>query len=1646
MYNQNQCLKKPFRLFYTLLFLLVFQVQSYATLYYVKPTATGAGDGTSWANASANLQSIIDGASTGDQIWVAAGSYTPLARTSGPSTYYSFTTKNGVEMYGGFVGTETLLSQRNYELNETKLVGNGNVVIKVNSSTTTNTRLDGFSITNGSSSSNDVSGGLDILGFNLTMTIQHCKFYNNTSNSTSGGGGAIAISLNSHPLIIDCSFYNNTALNGGAIYITYYSSPDIVNCSFSNNTATSGSGGAIYLASSVSAGNISKISNSVLYNNGSNEIYEATAGYLTVQYSNVKGGYVGTGNINSDPKFINAATGNLKLAYNSPSVQSGDNTIYNTLADINTSLDLAGKTRLSVNIIGTGANIDMGAYQYIVTAPSNLSYTSPNFLTVNVSTVTLTSTVSGTPTSAYLIDKTLPTGLYFNTITGVITGTPSQIFSPTSYTVTTSNIAGTATGTVHITVNDKLPNLTYTSPVSYLIGETVAPTLSPVNSGGAVTGGLNPNYSSETLNFTGAVGAVMDNVGNIYIVSETTNSIYKRTPAGATTVFATGIIGPNAITIDLSNNLYVSCDYWVYKINTSGVVTTLCSTIDIGGIIYGNDGYLYLAGNRYDNIVKIDPSTGVQTVFASNLSPSLLTYTGPTSLIFNKEGDLVVFNGDATISKVSSLGAVTQNAIITDASQKSILDAPKDVTMDAEGNLYIASGRTSVLKINTIGDIISFVDIPNGLHVLTGILFGSNGELYVLNRNIGTNNSILNTFVSGKYQIQPNLPSGLTFDMNTGDISGTTAAISQATNYTISATNSAGTFTTTLNLEVKGTLTYTSPNVFTKGVAIASLLPQTSGAVSANTFSITPTLPSGITINTATGEISGTSTVVSPSTDYIVSAIATGGSLTGKLTITVNDIPPSNLSYTTPNTYTKGTAIANLTPTVSGGAVISYSISPALPTGLSINAISGVISGTPTVISPSSTYTITASNSGGTTTKIIQIRVNDIPPSGLSYTSPNIFIKGTTIVSLAPTIGGGAVTSYSINPSLPAGLTLNASNGIISGKPTVVAATATYIIDAINSGGAVLASVVITVNDIAPSNLTYSTPNIFYKDQSITSLTPTVSGGNVVNYGINPSLPAGLTIDAISGIISGTPTTLLAASNYTVTATNSGGTTTASLNIKVMLFLFIKDTILSHNNCLNDSSGVIAVFPNGGYPPYSYSINAGPYKAIGIFDKLKSGIYTLTLRDSTGATMSVIDTIKTLSNTPLSISVSKKNNICFGENTGLILIDSISGGVVPYAFAWNTGDTLSSGLNNLVKGEYALKVTDFYGCKDSIKVTIAEPAKIIPSIVSVSPLCFNQCNGTITSAATGGSGQLNYSWNNGSILSAVNNLCAGTYTLTIRDSAGCTNTSSIVLTNPSLFKINLDSVVTICKNQTLKKDISDLQFPNATYSWASSNGFVSTSAKVSITNAGNYFVTAKTINGCTATDTLIVKVENAAIESVFAVATNVFKNDTIHIVNISNPRPNQSIWTIPSDTSVKLIYSNQDSLRIRFNTVGNYAIKLNTKLGGCVDSSIQTINVLEPSGIVIYNSSAIRLNSIQDLNVSPNPSNGRFVVSLNLQSSSAIALRILNVSTGRLEFSQRYGPEKNFTIPINLVLAADMYVLLVETEFGATAVYKIIIL
>ena len=140
--------------------------------------------------------------------------------------------------------------------------------------------------------------------------------------------------------------------------------------------------------------------------------------------------------------------------------------------------------------------------------------------------------------------------------------------------------------------------------------------------------------------------------------------------------------------------------------------------------------------------------------------------------------------------------------------------------------------------------------------------------------------------------------------------------------------------------------------------------------------------------------------------------------MTAVVNITVNDIAPIGLSYTTPNVYIKGTAITALNPTVSGGAVTGYSITPSLPSGLQINATTGVINGTATVISPSSNYTVTASNSGGSVTAVVNITVESPTPQA-SLNAINYYQFEKDTVKLKLTISNGtAPFTVILNSSL----------------------------------------------------------------------------------------------------------------------------------------------------------------------------------------------------------------------------------------------------------------------------------------------------------------------------------------------------------------------------------------------------------------------------------------------------------------------------------------------------------------------------------------------------------------------------------------------------------------------------------------------------
>lgn len=233
-----------------------------AKVVYVNAAATSGGDGTSWPTACRFLQDGLGLTIAGDEVWVAAGTYYPddgAADTTGDRTA-SFTLKQDVEIYGGFVGGESERAQRNAAANVTVLSGeiwteklywSLHVVTLAGSAI-----VDGFTVTqgnaNGESAPHNQGGG--IFSPNTgELKVLNCTFANNTAHSNGGAIYSLSYSLSTAVTASNCTFSNNTAIsNGGAICSSSSSSSHAVfatNCTFMNNGATSG--GALYSSNSL---------------------------------------------------------------------------------------------------------------------------------------------------------------------------------------------------------------------------------------------------------------------------------------------------------------------------------------------------------------------------------------------------------------------------------------------------------------------------------------------------------------------------------------------------------------------------------------------------------------------------------------------------------------------------------------------------------------------------------------------------------------------------------------------------------------------------------------------------------------------------------------------------------------------------------------------------------------------------------------------------------------------------------------------------------------------------------------------------------------------------------------------------------------------------------------------------------------------------------------------------------------------------------------------------------------------------------------------------------------------------------------------------------------------------------------------------
>jgi uncharacterized repeat protein (TIGR01451 family) len=246
---------------------------------------------------------------------------------------------------------------------------------------------------------------------------------------------------------------------------------------------------------------------------------------------------------------------------------------------------------------------------------------------------------------------------------------------------------------------------------------------------------------------------------------------------------------------------------------------------------------------------------------------------------------------------------------------------------------------------------------------------------------------------------------------------------------------------------------------------------------------------------------------------------------------------------------------------------------------------------------------------------------------------------------------------------------------------------------------------------------------------------------------------------------------------------------------------------------------------SGGTPGYTYQwtgpsgfTSTNATISINVFPQA-AGTYTVSVVDGNGCTgvtvwsLVVNDPVVSLTSIPVS---------CFGGCDGSITAN-VSGGQSPFTYNWSPSSINTPTLTNACSGAYTVTVMDSNGCLASGSTTVTQASPIFTSLNVTQPSTCGACDGSVYTAATGGTTPYVYLWNNGSTTANQQNLCPGIYQVTVVDANGCMSSDTAVMNNSTIqtsFTIISDScnqgVGSISLNATNTVG-------NVTYNWMPGN-------------------------------------------------------------------------------------------------------------------------------------------------------------------------------------------------------------------------------
>jgi Putative Ig domain len=659
------------------------------------------------------------------------------------------------------------------------------------------------------------------------------------------------------------------------------------------------------------------------------------------------------------------------------------------------------------------------------------------------------------------------------------------------------------------------------------------------------------------------------------------------------------------------------------------------------------------------------------------------------------------------------------------------------------------------------------------------------------------------------------LPAGLTLNAATGVISGTPTVSVTNTPLTFQAKDSG---TPQQSKSVSLTLTVlpaglaidtTSLPGGQVGVAYDSTL-AASGGTPPYHWSITSgTLPAGVSLNAATGAITGTPTAA-VTNSLVAFKVTDSGSPVQNAPQTLSiTIVPAALAITTSSLPSGQVGVAYTTTLAASGGTkpFSWSItSGTLPTGLSLNASTGAITGTPTAAATGTALTFQVQDAGNPIqTKTANLTLTIAPATMTITTSslPNGQVSVAYNATLAASGGTSPFTWSITSGTLPAGLSLNGSSGVISGTPTAAVSSTPLTFQAQDSGSPKQTKTTNLTLTIAPATLAITTSSLPSGQVGVAySTTLTASGGTTpYSWSITSgSLPAGLNLNASTGAITGTPTAAVTSKAVTFQAQDSGTpkqTKTANLTLTIApaTLAIITSSLPSGQVGVAYSTSLAA---SGGTTPYTWSITNGTVPA-GLSLNVSTGTITGTPTatvTSTPLTFQVQDSesskqTKTVSLTltiaPATLAITTSSLPSGQINVAYSTTLAATGGTTPYTWSLTSG-TLPTGLSlnaatGVISGTPTISVTSTpltFQVKDtgapqqsktvSLILTIA-PATLAITTTSLPSGQINVAYST-TLAATGGTTPYTWSLTSGTLpaglsLNTATGVISGTPTVSV---------------------------------------------------------------------------------------------------------------------------------------------------------------------------------------------------------------------------------------------------------------------------------------